>query len=144
MVPESNQTCAPFGPKGPNARLALSIQGLYGSIGQAAKTLDNGIKRRCSQGRTAWQERERGRRCSLSEEARQHRIKQTEAHHRWMKRNRIHDATFGGGSDEDDDFVAFHQSAAANALLYVGLGTTAIGSVIFFVGTGEKGFKVLN
>ncbi|KAF7282177.1 hypothetical protein GWI33_003064, partial [Rhynchophorus ferrugineus] len=42
----------------------------------------------CSQGRTAWQERERGRRCSLSEEARQHRIKQTEAHHRWMKRNR--------------------------------------------------------
>ncbi|VEN62125.1 unnamed protein product [Callosobruchus maculatus] len=43
----------------------------------------------CSQGRAAWQERERGRRCSLSEEARQHRLKQTEAHHRWMKRNRI-------------------------------------------------------
>lgn len=37
----------------------------------------------------------------------------------------------------------YHQSAAANALLYVGLGTTAIGSVIFFVGTGEKGFKTL-
>ncbi|XP_066262727.1 uncharacterized protein [Euwallacea similis] len=97
----------------------------------------------CSQGRTAWQERERGRRCSLSEEARQHRIKQTEAHHRWMKRNRIHDTTYGGASDEDDDYVAFHQSAAANALLYVGLGTTAIGGVIFFVGTGEKGFKTL-
>ncbi|XP_030745402.1 uncharacterized protein LOC115874391 [Sitophilus oryzae] len=97
----------------------------------------------CSQGRTAWQERERGRRCSLSEEARQHRIKQTEAHHRWMKRNRIHDTTYGGGSDEEGDYVAFHQSAAANALLYVGLGTTAIGSVIFFVGTGEKGFKTL-
>lgn len=28
-------------------------------------------------------------------------------------------------------------------MLYVGLGTTAIGSVIFFVGTGEKGFKTL-
>ncbi|XP_050299556.1 uncharacterized protein LOC126738327 [Anthonomus grandis grandis] len=97
----------------------------------------------CSQGRTAWQERERGRRCSLSEEARQHRIKQTEAHHRWMKRNRIHDTTYGGGSDDDEEYVAFHQSAAANALLYVGLGTTAIGSVIFFVGTGEKGFKTL-
>ncbi|KAL1498025.1 hypothetical protein ABEB36_008887 [Hypothenemus hampei] len=97
----------------------------------------------CSQGRTAWQERERGRRCSLSEEARQHRIKQTEAHHRWMKRNRIHDTTYGGGSDEDEDYVAFHQSAAANALLYVGLGTTALGSIIFFVGTGEKGFKTL-
>ncbi|KAF7265243.1 hypothetical protein GWI33_021351, partial [Rhynchophorus ferrugineus] len=55
----------------------------------------------------------------------------------------IHDTTYGGGSDEDGDYVAFHQSAAANALLYVGLGTTAIGSVIFFVGTGEKGFKTL-
>ncbi|XP_060521508.1 uncharacterized protein LOC132699063 [Cylas formicarius] len=97
----------------------------------------------CSQGRAAWQERERGRRCSLSEEARQHRIKQTEAHHRWMKRNRIHDTSYGGGSDDEDLFSVYHQSAAANALLYVGLGTTAIGSVIFFVGTGEKGFKTL-
>ncbi|XP_017772040.1 PREDICTED: uncharacterized protein LOC108559311 [Nicrophorus vespilloides] len=97
----------------------------------------------CSQGRAAWQERERGRRCSLSEEARQHRLKQNEAHHRWMKRNRIHDTTYGGSSDDDDFFDAYHQSAAANALLYVGLGTTAIGSVIFFVGTGEKGFKTL-
>ncbi|KAJ3624420.1 hypothetical protein MTP99_018040 [Tenebrio molitor] len=97
----------------------------------------------CSQGRAAWQERERGRRCSLSEEARQHRIKQSEAHHRWMKRNRIHDSTYGTGSDDEDFFSVYHQSAAANALLYVGLGTTAIGSVIFFVGTGEKGFKTL-
>ncbi|KYB25795.1 hypothetical protein TcasGA2_TC034041 [Tribolium castaneum] len=97
----------------------------------------------CSQGRAAWQERERGRRCSLSEEARQSRIKQSEAHHRWMKRNRIHDSTYGTGSEEDDFFSVYHQSAAANALLYVGLGTTAIGSVIFFVGTGEKGFKTL-
>ncbi|XP_044759932.1 uncharacterized protein LOC123317449 isoform X2 [Coccinella septempunctata] len=55
----------------------------------------------------------------------------------------IHDSTFGGGSDEEDFFSVYHQSAAANALLYVGLGTTAIGSVIFFVGTGEKGFKTL-
>uniref|UniRef100_A0AAR5QDT4 Uncharacterized protein n=1 Tax=Dendroctonus ponderosae TaxID=77166 RepID=A0AAR5QDT4_DENPD len=119
-----------------NTQFYLDERDLFGSLDYPFSE--------CSQGRTAWQERERGRRCSLSEEARQHRIKQTEAHHRWMKRNRIHDATFGGGSDEDDDFVAFHQSAAANALLYVGLGTTAIGSVIFFVGTGEKGFKVLN
>ncbi|KAF5290791.1 hypothetical protein FQR65_LT11523, partial [Abscondita terminalis] len=42
----------------------------------------------CSQGRAAWQERQGGRRCSLSEEAHQHRLKQVEAHHRWMKRNR--------------------------------------------------------
>lgn len=37
----------------------------------------------------------------------------------------------------------YYQSAAANALLYVGLGTTVIGMVIWFVGTGEKGFKTL-
>lgn len=43
----------------------------------------------CSQGRAAWQERERERRCSLSEAAQNHRVKQTEAHHRWMKRNRV-------------------------------------------------------
>lgn len=58
---------------------------------------------KCSQGRAAWQERERGRRCSLSEEARQHRIKQTEAHHRWMKRNRV-------GVGDFDAFVQCCQS----------------------------------
>ncbi|KAK9738497.1 hypothetical protein QE152_g9860 [Popillia japonica] len=97
----------------------------------------------CSQGRAAWQERERGRRGSLSDEARQHRLKQSDAHHRWMKRNRIHDTTYGGSTDDEEMFNVYHQSAAANALLYVGLGTIAIGSVIFFVGTGEKGFKTL-
>lgn len=55
----------------------------------------------------------------------------------------IHDTSYGGSSDDEDFFNVYHQSAAANALLYVGLGTTAIGSVIFFVGTGEKGFKTL-
>lgn len=60
-----------------------------------------------------------------------------------MKRNRIHDTTYGGSSEEEDFFDVYHQSAAANALLYVGLGTVAIGAVIFFVGTGEKGFKTL-
>ncbi|XP_054283019.1 uncharacterized protein LOC129000129 isoform X1 [Macrosteles quadrilineatus] len=55
----------------------------------------------------------------------------------------IHDSSFGGSSSEDEDVVYAHQSAAANALLYVGLGTVAIGLVIAFVGTGEKGFKTL-
>ncbi|KAB0798266.1 hypothetical protein PPYR_09259 [Photinus pyralis] len=59
-----------------------------------------------------------------------------------MKRNRIHDSSYGGESEEDI-FAIYHQSAAANALLYVGLGTTAIGSVVFFVGSGDKGFKTL-
>lgn len=58
----------------------------------------------------------------------------------------IHDSSFGGSSSEDEDLpggLYGHQSAAANALLYVGLGTVAIGLVIAFVGTGEKGFKTL-
>ncbi|KAK4874455.1 hypothetical protein RN001_013815 [Aquatica leii] len=54
----------------------------------------------------------------------------------------IHDSSYGGDSEEDI-FAIYHQSAAANALLYVGLGTTAIGSVVFFVGSGDKGFKTL-
>lgn len=55
----------------------------------------------------------------------------------------IHDTSYGGSSDEEDFFSIYYQSAAANALLYVGLGTTVIGLVIWFVGTGEKGFKTL-
>ncbi|XP_066997594.1 uncharacterized protein [Anabrus simplex] len=98
----------------------------------------------CSQGKAAWQERDRERRVSLTEVAVNHRIKATEAHRRWMKRNRIHDSSFGGSSsDEDIPGLYGHQSEAANALLYVGLGTVAIGLVISFVGTGEKGFKTL-
>lgn len=34
-------------------------------------------------------------------------------------------------------------STFANAFLYVGLGTVALGLVIAFVGTGEKGFKTV-
>ncbi|XP_069684867.1 uncharacterized protein [Periplaneta americana] len=97
-------------------------------------------------GKAAWQERDRERRVSLTEVAVNHRIKATEAHRRWMKRNRIHDSSFGGSSSDDEDYpggLYGHQSAAANALLYVGLGTVAIGLVISFVGTGEKGFKTL-
>lgn len=66
-----------------------------------------------------------------------------------MKRNRIRDASYCYGSsgeddDEDDSSNAIRQrgevSAAVNTVLYVGLGTTALGLVISFVGTGEKGF----
>ena len=58
----------------------------------------------------------------------------------------IHDSSFGGSSSDDDDYAGGlrgQQNSAANALLYVGLGTIAIGLVISFVGTGEKGFKTL-
>lgn len=56
----------------------------------------------------------------------------------------IHDSSLGGSSD-DDDFLGVLRgpSSFANAFLYVGLGTVAIGLVIAFVGTGEKGFKTV-
>jgi len=60
------------------------------------------------------------------------------AHVHWQ----IQDASLGGSSD-DEDFLGVLRgpSTFANAFLYVGLGTVALGLVIAFVGTGEKGFK---
>ncbi|XP_076622934.1 uncharacterized protein LOC143342691 [Colletes latitarsis] len=78
-----------------------------------------------------------------------YKTKQCEAHRRWMKRNRIRDASYCYGSSEEDDEVDGSSnanrrrgevSAAVNTVLYAGLGTTALGLVISFVGTGEKGF----
>lgn len=55
----------------------------------------------------------------------------------------IHDSSLGS-SDDDDILGALRgPSSFANAFLYVGLGTVALGLVIAFVGTGEKGFKTL-
>ncbi|XP_043070588.1 probable serine/threonine-protein kinase nek3 isoform X2 [Drosophila grimshawi] len=92
----------------------------------------------CAQGRAAWLER--GRRCSVQEQQQQ----QATYHRRWVKRNRIQDASLGGSSD-DEDFLGVLRgpSTFANAFLYVGLGTVALGLVIAFVGTGEKGFKTV-
>ncbi|EFN88273.1 hypothetical protein EAI_10557 [Harpegnathos saltator] len=78
-----------------------------------------------------------------------YKTKQCEAHRRWMKRNRIRDASYCYGSsgedeEEDDSSNAVRHrgevSAAVNTVLYAGLGTTALGLIISFVGTGEKGF----
>ncbi|XP_051858971.1 pneumococcal serine-rich repeat protein isoform X2 [Drosophila albomicans] len=93
---------------------------------------------KCAQGRAAWLER--GRRCSVQEQQQQ----QATCHRRWVKRNRIQDASLGGSSD-DEDFLGVLRgpSTFANAFLYVGLGTVALGLVIAFVGTGEKGFKTV-
>ncbi|KAH8248448.1 hypothetical protein KR032_010293 [Drosophila birchii] len=92
----------------------------------------------CAQGRAAWLER--GRRCSVQDQQQQ----QATCHRRWVKRNRIQDASLGGSSD-DEDFLGVLRgpSTFANAFLYVGLGTVALGLVIAFVGTGEKGFKTV-
>lgn len=58
--------------------------------------------------------------------------------------SQIQDASLGGSSD-DEDFLGVLRgpSTFANAFLYVGLGTIALGLVIAFVGTGEKGFKTV-
>ncbi|XP_012284037.1 uncharacterized protein LOC105701677 isoform X2 [Orussus abietinus] len=80
-----------------------------------------------------------------------YKTKQCEAHRRWMKRNRIRDASYcyGSSGDEEDDEEGSglvdrrrgEVSAAVNTVLYAGLGTTALGLVVSFVGTGEKGFQ---
>uniref|UniRef100_A0AAG5DIH6 Uncharacterized protein n=1 Tax=Anopheles atroparvus TaxID=41427 RepID=A0AAG5DIH6_ANOAO len=95
----------------------------------------NYIIENCAQGRAAWLER--GRRCSVQETP-------ASCHRRWVKRNRIQDSSLGGSSDDEDLLgVLRGPSSFANAFLYVGLGTIAIGLVIAFVGTGEKGFKTV-
>lgn len=54
----------------------------------------------------------------------------------------IHDVlAFGDGSDRR--LYELQQGAAANTLLYVGLCSVALGLIIAFVGTGEKGFKTV-
>ncbi|KAM0724716.1 hypothetical protein ACS0PU_009100 [Formica fusca] len=98
-------------------------------------------------GKAAWQGCNRPSPLPLSPTSPGYRTKQCEAHRRWMKRNRIRDASYCYGSsddEEDDSSNAIRQrgevSAAVNTVLYVGLGTTALGLVISFVGIGEKGF----
>jgi hypothetical protein len=42
-----------------------------------------------AQGKAAWHEKGRERKVSLTEAAVNHRIKATEAHRRWMRKNRV-------------------------------------------------------
>lgn len=53
----------------------------------------------------------------------------------------IHDLSYGGSSSDEEESVRARAAGAAGGLLYVGLGTVALGLVISFVGTGDKGFK---
>lgn len=54
----------------------------------------------------------------------------------------IQDSSLGGSSDDEDLLgVIRGPSTFANAFLYIGLGTASLGLIIFFTGTGEKGFK---
>ncbi|KAI5698403.1 hypothetical protein M8J75_006267 [Diaphorina citri] len=77
------------------------------------------------------------------------KVKQTEAHRRWMKRNRIQDSSFGGGSSSDEEdhihsgrhhLYIQQQNSLINLLLYIGLCIISLGLIISFVGTGEKAF----
>ncbi|XP_017105502.2 uncharacterized protein [Drosophila bipectinata] len=120
----------------------LLFKGLGGRKMQICGYCEEGIcvceHLECAQGRAA--RLERGRRCSVQDQQQQ----QATCHRRWVKRNRIQDASLGGSSD-DEDFLGVLRgpSTFANAFLYVGLGTVALGLVIAFVGTGEKGFKTV-
>ncbi|XP_074096612.1 uncharacterized protein LOC141525843 isoform X2 [Cotesia typhae] len=69
-----------------------------------------------------------------------YKTKQCEAHRRWIKRNKIRDANYcyesNGESNDNDDFSGYRHpeiNAALNTVLYVGLGTTALGLVICFI-----------
>ncbi|XP_050419981.1 uncharacterized protein LOC126832955 isoform X2 [Adelges cooleyi] len=62
---------------------------------------------------------------------------------KWTKKNKIHDALSFGDSSGDRRLYELQQGAAANTLLYVGLCSVALGLIISFVGTGEKGFKTV-
>lgn len=62
----------------------------------------------------------------------------------WRLFPQIHDTPLGVASSEDLRGGLHRQyDAAANMLLYVGLCAVALGLVIAFVGTGEKGFKTV-
>ncbi|XP_023723715.1 uncharacterized protein LOC111873322 isoform X2 [Cryptotermes secundus] len=91
-------------------------------------------------GKAAWHEKDRERKTSLTEAAVNHRIKATEAHRRWMRKNRINDSSFGGSSLNGRSYAG-GVFQAANTLLYVGLGTSAFGLILSGLGTGDKGFQ---
>ncbi|KAK6643332.1 hypothetical protein RUM43_004837 [Polyplax serrata] len=101
-------------------------------------------------GKAAWQDREFGHEldrresiCIPSEVHSSSKLRQKEAHRRWVRKNRIQDLSLGEHSSDDEDFLYGVQNGAANLLLYVGLGTMCVGMVISFVGIGEKGFKTM-
>ncbi|XP_063381261.1 uncharacterized protein LOC134667781 [Cydia fagiglandana] len=54
----------------------------------------------------------------------------------------VRDASYGSSSDSDGEAEGGHGEPWGVArLLYAGLGTLAVGLVVYFVGTGDKGFK---
>ncbi|XP_075973789.1 uncharacterized protein LOC142975032 isoform X1 [Anticarsia gemmatalis] len=61
---------------------------------------------------------------------------------KWHRNNRVRDASYGSSSESDGEADgAAGDSWGVARLLYAGLGTLAVGLVVYFVGTGDKGFK---
>ncbi|XP_072931812.1 uncharacterized protein [Epargyreus clarus] len=106
----------------------------------------------CAAGRAAWQEAAAlsvggggagaggaARRCSVLGD---HPGARRDPRAKWHRTNRVRDASYGSSSESDGEGegVAGEPWGVAR-LLYAGLATLAVGLVVYFVGTGDKGFK---
>ncbi|XP_073945523.1 uncharacterized protein [Choristoneura fumiferana] len=106
----------------------------------------------CAAGRAAWQEAAAmsvggggagaggaARRCSVLGD---HPGARRDQRGKWHRNNRVRDASYGSSSDSDGEAEgASGEPWGVARLLYAGLGTLAVGLVVYFVGTGDKGFK---
>ncbi|CAH1645383.1 unnamed protein product [Spodoptera littoralis] len=106
----------------------------------------------CAAGRAAWAEAAAlsvgggcagaggaARRCSVLGDHPGARKGQTG---KWHRNNRVRDASYGSSSESDGEADgAAGDTWGVARLLYAGLGTLALGLVVYFVGTGDKGFK---
>lgn len=106
----------------------------------------------CAAGRAAWQAAAElsvgvggagaggaARRCSVLGD---HPGARRDAKNKWHRNNRVRDASYGSSSDSDGEVEgAIGEPWGVARLLYAGLGILAVGLVVYFVGTGDKGFK---
>ncbi|XP_068632128.1 uncharacterized protein [Battus philenor] len=106
----------------------------------------------CAAGRAAWQEAAAvsvgggaggaggaARRCSVLGD---HPGARRDPRSKWHRNNRVRDASYGSSSESDGEAEgASGEPWGVARLLYAGLATLAVGLVVYFVGTGDKGFK---
>ncbi|KAL0841446.1 hypothetical protein ABMA28_015128 [Loxostege sticticalis] len=109
-------------------------------------------RRYCAAGRAAWQEAAAlsvggggggaggaARRCSVLGD---HPGARRDPRAKWHRNNRVRDASYGSSSESDGEADgAIGDTWGVARLLYAGLGILAVGLVVYFVGTGDKGFK---
>ncbi|KAJ2946216.1 hypothetical protein O0L34_g5152 [Tuta absoluta] len=109
----------------------------------------NTMALQCAAGRAAWQEAAAlsvgvggatggaARRCSVLGD---HPGARRDKAGKWHRNNRVRDASCGSSSESECEDEGGGPWGVAR-LLYAGLGTLALGLVVYFVGTGDKGFK---